>query len=270
MLRLCFSGWFQCRLATDPDPYDELDGVSGTTVALAWEPRLDRVIRLNDAMAPRSHAAPIEVLVRSVWSGDDHRSEHPLHGARVDLCDGALFEGRNGLVADDGLEPIAPFILRVSGGGVVLQREDPPGPWPPGAVPEPLDVAHRFGGGVESSAAAKREVLDAIGVSDPEAWAKARLRNLRAEEEATSDEGRRAGVRTRREMDPGLAPVRVTYRFSVGQRGGSGVLEDPGGRISEPLDLLRAWPLEFWMGGWDADGMCGFVKGELRVPLREP
>ncbi len=37
MLVVNFAGWFQCRLATDPDPTDEPRGVSGFTFALAGE-----------------------------------------------------------------------------------------------------------------------------------------------------------------------------------------------------------------------------------------
>ena len=37
---LKFTGWFQCRLATDPDPTDEPRGVSGYVRAVAGEPDL--------------------------------------------------------------------------------------------------------------------------------------------------------------------------------------------------------------------------------------
>ena len=45
MIEIHFEGWFECRLATDPDPTDEPRGVSGWTYALAGEPDLDRIIR---------------------------------------------------------------------------------------------------------------------------------------------------------------------------------------------------------------------------------
>ena len=48
MIRINFGGWAQCRLATDPDPYDEPRGVSGYIRAFVGEPDLDRIIRLND------------------------------------------------------------------------------------------------------------------------------------------------------------------------------------------------------------------------------
>src|SRR5512133_460655 len=56
MLSLHFAGWFQCRLATDPDPADEPRGVSGFTFAYPGEPDLDRVIRFA---RPEAQRAPV-------------------------------------------------------------------------------------------------------------------------------------------------------------------------------------------------------------------
>src|SRR5690606_16465196 len=52
VLRIDFEGWFQVRLATDPDPSDEPRGVSGTTFALAGEPDFDRIVRFWEPIAP--------------------------------------------------------------------------------------------------------------------------------------------------------------------------------------------------------------------------
>ena len=46
-LLLEFGGYFQMRMATDPDPTDELRGVSGYTFALAGEPDLDAIVHLQ-------------------------------------------------------------------------------------------------------------------------------------------------------------------------------------------------------------------------------
>ena len=46
-LLLRFQGWFELRLATDPDPTDEPRGVSGYTFAFGCEPPLDRVLRFQ-------------------------------------------------------------------------------------------------------------------------------------------------------------------------------------------------------------------------------
>jgi hypothetical protein len=47
MLRLEFEGFFQLRMATDPDPTDEWRGVSGYTFPLAGEPDLDRTVHFQ-------------------------------------------------------------------------------------------------------------------------------------------------------------------------------------------------------------------------------
>ncbi len=46
-IRLPFEGYFAYRIATDPDPSDETRGMSGYTMALSTEDKLDQVIRLS-------------------------------------------------------------------------------------------------------------------------------------------------------------------------------------------------------------------------------
>jgi hypothetical protein len=119
-----FSGWFQCRLPTDPDPSDEPRGVSGYVRAVAGEPDLDRVIRLQPVGAtPRSHCPTIGVTVVRVFGDPRHGpDEHPLVGAAVDLLDDAKFEGRNHILAEDGFEAVVPCHLRIKKDGFVVQR----------------------------------------------------------------------------------------------------------------------------------------------------
>src|SRR5438067_16813 len=104
---LGFSGWFQVRLATDPDPCDEPRGVSGYSWALPGEPDLDRIIRFQpNAPFLRAGCAPEVrpgVVVQHVSMSERELADHPLAHARVDLVDGPKFEGRNGIVAEDGL-----------------------------------------------------------------------------------------------------------------------------------------------------------------------
>ena len=63
MIEVRYSGWFQCRLATDPDPYDEPRGVSGYLHAYVGEPDLDRrIVKLEGRtrlhiVQPRSRGA---------------------------------------------------------------------------------------------------------------------------------------------------------------------------------------------------------------------
>src|SRR5580704_2032042 len=118
MLELYFEGWFQCRLARDPDPSDEKRGISGASFATVYEPDLDRIIRLNDAVASRAlylpeghQVPPVGVSVESVYIDGQKIGNHPLLGARVDLLDDAVFQSLNGVFSSPGGEIIDPFHL---------------------------------------------------------------------------------------------------------------------------------------------------------------
>src|SRR5262245_54460763 len=123
MLRIFFEGWFQCRLATDPDPPDESRGVSGWTFAVAGEPDLDRIIRLQpQGTTPRLGGPTVGVAVSRVESNGATARDHVLVGANVSLLSNPVFDGRNHLEADDGREPIRPFEMFIDGAGVVIGR----------------------------------------------------------------------------------------------------------------------------------------------------
>src|SRR5689334_8084955 len=113
-LWLRFEGWFQCRLATDPDPTDEPRGVSGYLRAVAGEPDLDRVIRLQPKGAvSRTHCPPIGVRVTRVFGLEHNTTTHPLIGGKVDFLDSPKFEGRNHAAAQDGFEAVVPLHVRI-------------------------------------------------------------------------------------------------------------------------------------------------------------
>src|SRR5579859_3431489 len=107
MWTLDFDGWFQCRLATDADPFDEKRGVDGWNFAFAGEPDLDRIIRFQTPVAQRSHGPAVGVRVQAVSSNGQGVAGHALIGAAVDLIDGPVFEGRDGLISTSAKEPIA-------------------------------------------------------------------------------------------------------------------------------------------------------------------
>jgi len=140
-LELQFEGFFQCRLATDPDPPSETRGVSGYTFALANESDLDQVIHLQkDEIAACDFREPFPpylkcespqfgVFVRQVLRNGVPDPGNVFTGASVRLLRDAKFEIRNQIVADGSnqlIPVIAPFEIDIRGrNGAVLRRFDP-------------------------------------------------------------------------------------------------------------------------------------------------
>ncbi len=282
-LTVHFAGWFQCRLATNPDPTDELRGVSGHTFALAGEPDLDRIIRLWNPVAARSHGPGVGVRVTTVHRRGEPLASHPLAGAAVDLLDAPKFESRNLLLSDDraGVGPIHPFHLELTAadGALTVRRLDLLDPDRPGlelhrASPEQLNRRSAVDlGGLRRDPA---RIAEATGIVDPLAHRADRRRLLAADLEATADPVARAALEKRlRELavvdpdDPRLLSLGVVQlrRFAL-----NGPLEviDREGRLDpiEALDRTAGWPIEFWMGAWDSDALCGYLDGMLTIPLR--
>jgi hypothetical protein len=266
LLALALEGWAQCRLATDPDPSDEPRGVSGWTFAVAGEPDFDRVLRLQPHGAvPRALSPPVGVFVTELHVDGQTVAGHVLHGAAVDLLDNPVFDGRNGLGAEDGLEPIVPFHLQVSGNGVTLARKhtDPAtGQWVattpvPGRVPQ--KVADRFGVG------------DAQGRKRYRAEREAQVR--RALQQATTETQRVALGKRLAALAPTDAPTTperiliagATYDISL--EGAEPVVQDEshalGGTITN-----GPWTVELKIGIFDADTLTAFVWGGVSIPFQ--
>lgn len=159
---LSFRGWAQCRMATDPDPSNDLRGVSGYSFALPGEPDFTQIAYFQncDQVVKRSHCPDIGVFVASgswyrarvtedVVAGVVERREefesgpealapgNPLLGAKVDLLNDPRFDSRNSTIVYDGYGLISPFDFEVAadGGdgaaGVCIQRSyyvDPDNP----------------------------------------------------------------------------------------------------------------------------------------------
>jgi hypothetical protein len=119
-----FRGTFQCRLATDPDAFDDPWGqgssfgmyaVPGPDPDHPDEPPLDRIVRFSGAVAARPFCPPIGVRVTAIEAhlGDTTVQldiGDPLLGQPVQLGPACVFEGRNRQFAPDGFEPIANFV----------------------------------------------------------------------------------------------------------------------------------------------------------------
>lgn len=276
MLVLHFAGWFQCRVPTDPDPSDEPRGVSGFTFAMAGEPDLDRVIRFQRPVAPRSHGPGVGVFITSVVKDGQNLADHPLVGAAVDLLGEPKFESRNYVLRDSSQGPIVPFILRISGGGIALQREDILYPPDPGRKLHEIPTEHLARRGSWIPMVIDRiRIADATGIVDPLAY-RARRRALLEEDLATEEDPvARAALDKRiaelsitdgRRLQVATLMVHNDYRFDIR---GPAELDDPAASLGAEIDLSADWPIVFWMGAWDADTLTGHVRGLLTIPLHD-
>jgi len=270
MMRAEFSGWFQCRLATDPDPHDEPRGVSGYVNAYADEPDLDRILHWQAPSFTRVEGPAVGVSVHRVTFDGTEPHAHPLVGARVSLLDGARFEGRNGVIADDGQEPIYPFHLGIEApGGTVLQRH---------TVPSDPDSPYRefYASGVQGGPDVAAEIAAATGIKSLASVWQQRLAALQARAAAATGVAK-VGLQERidtlsRWLDSPGSPigffgVRMVYDYAL--RSAPVVTG-----WSKPLGVAPSpdveWTAKFWLGGWDADALCGFCSGALEIPAADP
>lgn len=263
-LSILYRGWFQCRLATDPDDFDHLRGQSGWTFALPGEPDFDRVIRFQNPIAPRTRGPAVGVKVSAVRLDDNTLTDHPLTGAAVQLMDNPVFEGRNGLVAPSAQEPIVPFSLLIQAGAnsqlsAAAKAID---------IFDPAQVQPRQ---PIKFTPISMEVAAETGISDP---AKLRAeRRTQLEQDLTTESDATSRQRLQRRITElaktGIArnSLRFQLDYDFPLPGACHASTDllPAGRQIDPAGI---WRTVFWLGAWDADALTGFVKGRLLIPLK--
>jgi hypothetical protein len=224
---LRYSGRFQCRLATDPDPFNSPWGlnssfgmyaVEGPDPTNPDEPPLDRIIRFQDPVALRPFCEPVGVTATAIEAqvGTGTTSLFKVGdsvlGLPVRLGPNSKFESQDGAFAQAGFEPISEFELRVgmaffgrSAPAVPRNASDPPGstapyadglfkldevgPWKPGdfGYPEPNWTKHSV-----AVTTAKKAALLAQAPSTPAAT---RIRDRRLQEHNTNLGGIQAAMR---------------------------------------------------------------------------
>jgi hypothetical protein len=268
VIELAFDGWAEVRLATDPDPSDEPRGVSGWTFAIADEPDLDRIIRLQPAGAvARSLSPPIGVVVRSVSVGGARVAPHPLGGAAVNLLDDPVFEGRNGIVGEDGQEPILPFHIAVSSsdGAVALQRKHL-------APATDAVLAARPGGSAPEAPAVIAGLLH--NATGPDVREQRRLALQQLVPAASGDLVAQAALAKRLrditdDVGDGIAASALFFAlpYEVVLKGASAQVRDPSNALGGTIALDEPWTVKMWFGAFDADVLCMFVKGTLQLPF---
>jgi len=265
-----FHGWMQVRLATNPDPTDELRGVSGYTFALPGEPDLDRVLRSRDPVAPRTHGPPIGVAVHRVTVDGHEVGGHPLLGARFDLVGDALFESVNEVIYTMGEEPLEPFEVQLSHGAFALRRRAFLDPTRPGAtvydVPRALLDAH-----ASDVTLGDQIMIEATGAGDPVAFRARRLALLREDLATCTDPAQRAGLGRRISELEITAPTdhRTQSMLFIETRhyplNGPTTITDPE-RWLGTLDTYADFPCDLILGSWDADALSAYAAGTLTLP----
>jgi len=252
--------------------------VSGPTFACPGEPDLDRIIRLQNPVAPRwPHEHDIGVDVYSVTIDDPSAPNgqrvlpnHPLQGAHVDFLD-VCGDERNFVVLYQKM-PIVPFRLNVTSldGQIVLDRVDLFDITRPKLMfdqicqecPELIDrrtivvvpnssVVAEATGIVDYAGYRRQRKLDLIELikkePDPikQLALDKRIRNLEKD-----DEG----------MEGTTLPARLflglcgTYSFGI--NGPPRPNADPKNLLEGQIGTSQDWPITFWMGGFDVDTMC--------------
>lgn len=303
-LTLNFEGWFQMRMATDPDPTDELRGVSGYTFALAGEPDLDALVHLQPdepgvwqrKFGPGDDDGPnLPVGAKSNWGGPrvgvtvTSASDASYVGARVAFVDGAQILEHNGVLVRNDFFFIDPLRVRVfdANGKTLIERRDwanPSDPSMPLWEATSAQLERRQPTTMQSNSPM---VALATGLKDASnetciANRLERKRNLEALLKKTKDATERAALVTRIEQ---LAIVEQWWNLAVGTFNnrpidrrahqltllfdgwnigvnGDVYANEPGG------DPSQEWPLSFWMGGWDGDALCGYIRGTWQIPIK--
>jgi len=267
-IELHFRGYFECRLATDPDPFDEPRGVSGWTFALPGEPDLDRFIRFQPNGAVLRWGGPaVGVKVWQVVDQGVLQPGHPLVGASVRLGQTSVFEGRNGLVAPSGFEPIFPFEISIEAGALSCRRAmNDPGTNRPRLV-------------MSSSRGRKPALLVDAGITDKSAYRTQRAQAVVDRLATETDPRAKAGLKKRKnfldQSNPsgalmwGPVPAEYFVDYDYTLAAPSGVLTDPAGVLAN-VDLDSPWQARFSLGGWDADVLVGFGSGSLTLPQIVP
>ncbi|MEM8907206.1 MAG: hypothetical protein AAGD05_05105 [Bacteroidota bacterium] len=281
---LSFSGWVQCRMATDPDPTNDPRGVSGYSFALPGEPDLDRIVYFQNRKGVVRRSFCPEVGVR-VQNGYEYHTEgtggettfvskrpieagHPLYEAKVDLLGNPTFDSRNGTIIFNGFGIVNPFIFDIQGTDVHIQRRfftDPEN--------EQEDLEH-YPIELLTPYTMNTVVPDAPSmilwgkVLQRSAFRNERLQQLKGELADCEDPIQIAALNKRiNELEINNPNNRRTKQI-----GTKALLSYPlnaktaqyNGKTVEPD---QNWDLELWMGAWDADSLCFWAEGYVQISI---
>jgi Ferritin-like len=300
ILEIKFEGWFQARLASDPDGANEKRGITGNNFAVGDEPDLDRVIHFQSKDAiTRSHCPQIGVTVTSaqiisapIGLRNIVKDVSSFIGAAVNLLDNPKFEGRNHMVSDDG-EPIDPFVLQIeSKDGIRLTRAVIGNGEINEMTPAQRAGCGRYVIGGGASIDAISLYLTKIGkYKTPHEYLHERIRLLNedllkmppehklcSESEAIKfrlkclEEARLSSIGV--PMPGGVRWSRyfffVDYLHTISAKPGiflNGI--DLGFKFREgsPQDIRAKWLIDYHMGFFDSDALSAYTYGTLQIPI---
>jgi hypothetical protein len=292
-LQLAFGGYFQLRMATDPDPTDDPRGLSGYTFALPGEPDFDGILHLqpgepgvwerdfgSDPFAPR-------VGVKVTAAVRNGMPVPGLVGAELSLPGARLVE-RNGLVVRNDYFALDPVLLRLTqNGSVLLERSDELDPARPGLPIVDADTPMLLRRQPARWATKSAEVAAATGLPQP-VTDQVLIDNRRRRQaclaellETTREPAARAALEVRiqelsilrrwwdlSQIGPEGPPIdRRAYTLALQAAGWDIGLNGLVSANALGADPSAPWPLAFWLGGWDGDALCAYVSGTLTLPL---
>jgi hypothetical protein len=290
MLIVDFEGYFQDRMTTDPDPTDEKRGVSGYTFAFAGEPDLDNIVHFQPdepGVVERDfgpYGGPkVGVTVRRATR--DGAEVPELVGARVAFLDDCQIREENGILIRDDFFVIDPLHVTITKDGkTLLDRVDDLDPSDPSKPIERCTGAELQRRQPLGFVSMSQEVANAtnIGLATPENLKANRLRRRESLEillGQTKDPTKRAALESRifqlgivdQWWNLSTTPRPIDRRAAQLALQAYGWHVDVNGKVSANklgADESKPWILDFWMGGWDGDALCGFVKGTWTIPTR--
>jgi hypothetical protein len=188
---------------------------------------------------------------------------HPLVGAFVDLLDNPKFEGRNGVIAEDGLEPVIPFRLCIGDDENHFTRSTVP--------TNPQSPYREFvASGVKIDPGFIERATGIASIDD--IWAD-RLQRLRQEQDTTGANALpqleeriaflEANLASRRGVQ-GFFGARMEWDYALTSR-----IEASDAALDALLPGFTAtsepWRVMFWFGGWDADAQAFYATGTLEI-----
>lgn len=303
LLEIDFEGYFACRIATDPDPSNEGRGMSGYTMALPRETKLDQIIRLqvDDAYLACNARPPlrdmgIKIGVRVTGARFNGRPHVPavaaLVGGTVDLlgkdppfADGPVFESRNNIVGNDDAMAfvIVPFQLAITGPSATLTATDYLDPADPSKqtwqFTDPAAYAHRIS---TCQIGGDAEVAEAVNVFDSYGYFRDRRRYLERAIDRAKTAPESADPATRQRIEAEIQGYR-TRIFQL-ERWGDRIIskiqtrvnwehfingpQTVTGSLGGVVDTSTPWQFAVWFGGWDGDLLIGYARGTLKVPFQ--